>query len=68
MAFSHALYQPEPPESQSGPILTMLNCNTQAGADAYLTAFPGAALCALPPGFTGTDATHRIENGAPVPL
>ena len=68
MAFSHALYQPEAPESESGPILAMLNCNTQAGADAYLTAFPDAALCDLPPGFIGTDATHRIENGAPVPL
>lgn len=68
MAFTHALYQPDPPESDSGPILTMLNCNTQAGAEAYLSAFPGAALCTMPPDFSGTDTTHRIENGAPVPL
>ncbi len=68
MEYTHAIYQPDAPESESGAIITMLRCNTQAGAEVYLTAYPDAAICTMPPGFTGTDTTHRIENGAPVPL
>ena len=66
MAFSHALYQPEPPESESGPILAMLNCNTQAGAAAYLTAFPDAALCALA-GFAPAAVDEVDSTAVPVP-
>ncbi|MBG7616478.1 hypothetical protein IWC96_14465 [Brevundimonas sp. BAL450] len=62
-----AIYQPDAPGGDSGSILTVVG-GTPANATLQLTAYEGAALCPLPDGSPVKDTTHRIENGAPVPL
>ena len=63
MTFTHALYRPE-----TGEIIAMLVCGSDAVAEVYLAAYSGASVMRTPDGFTGMDTTHRVEDGTLVPL